>query len=570
MKYLIALIVSAAALLGVSCIENDIPLPKVDLNIEKIQGEGFTVASIDAANRIVTLKLDEGTDIRKVRIDQVSFSVGANNSGFSDEELLAQIVPSRELVGSFDLRTPIYVTLTLYQQCEWAIRAEQSYELRFSVAGQVGSSEIDPEAKTATAYLAKGADLSSVIVNELKLGPDGITEYSPTLAELSGSSFETVRFVDVKAHGITERWYLTVKHTEASIKLVAADAWSRVIWLKGEGIAGVTPMGFRYKKDGDAEWSELVDAKDITIDGGSFSGALSAEPSTKYLIKAFCGEEESAEMSATTGTVDLLVNGGFEAWCTIKDIVYPYLESGPYYWGTGNKGAAVASTTLTDKDAPRPGSTGQYSAGLRSKFANIAGIGKFAAGNLFIGEYVRNAGTNGIITFGRPFTQRPTALRIWVKYNQGAIDKIKGKPVGTEINIGDPDNGHIWIALGTWMPNDPSDPNNTAKGYGWDSEGKLVGTADSPLCIDTRDTNTLFDANSKDVVGYGSQIFTASTDGWQMIDIPIDYKATNIAPTHLMIVCTASRWGDYFTGSTKSEMWVDDFELIYDKPETAQ
>ena len=31
-----------------------------------------------------------------------------------------------------------------------------------------------------------------------------------------------------------------------------------------------------------------------------------------------------------------------------------------------------------------------------------------------------------------------------------------------------------------------------------------------------------------------------------------------------MIVCSASRWGDYFTGSTKSEMWVDDFELIYD------
>ena len=31
-----------------------------------------------------------------------------------------------------------------------------------------------------------------------------------------------------------------------------------------------------------------------------------------------------------------------------------------------------------------------------------------------------------------------------------------------------------------------------------------------------------------------------------------------------MIVCSASRWGDYFTGSTQSEMWLDDFELLYD------
>ena len=44
----------------------------------------------------------------------------------------------------------------------------------------------------------------------------------------------------------------------------------------------------------------------------------------------------------------------------------------------------------------------------------------------------------------------------------------------------------------------------------------------------------------------------------------LDYTTTNVAPTHLIVVCSASRYGDYFTGSSDSEMWVDDFELIYE------
>ena len=30
-----------------------------------------------------------------------------------------------------------------------------------------------------------------------------------------------------------------------------------------------------------------------------------------------------------------------------------------------------------------------------------------------------------------------------------------------------------------------------------------------------------------------------------------------------MVVCSASRWGDYFIGSDQSVMWVDDVELVY-------
>ena len=42
-----------------------------------------------------------------------------------------------------------------------------------------------------------------------------------------------------------------------------------------------------------------------------------------------------------------------------------------------------------------------------------------------------------------------------------------------------------------------------------------------------------------------------------------EYATTSQIPTHLIIVCTGSRFGDYFTGSTQSLLLVDDFELVY-------
>ena len=53
-------------------------------------------------------------------------------------------------------------------------------------------------------------------------------------------------------------------------------------------------------------------------------------------------------------------------------------------------------------------------------------------------------------------------------------------------------------------------------------------------------------------------------DEWTEFTIPIEYTSTDRVPTHILIVCSSSRWGDYFTGCDKSELWVDDFELIYD------
>lgn len=540
MRKLFRIFVLPLALMSAGCIENDIPYPVVELQILNLAGEGFS-ATIDPQTRSVNLTLDETTDISKVRITEVTYT--------------EETQPSMDLIGTFDMRMPLTVTLSLYQDYEWTISAVQPIERYFSVEGQIGETVFDMQNLIATAYVGKTTDLNDIHVLSLKLGPRDISTMSPSMSELT--SFESVRFVTVEYHDVSERWSLYVLQTDQTVSLTRVDAWSRVIWLYGTGTSG-EQMGFRYRQTGTEAWEEVAD---VTVSGGTFSARLSVEAETAYEVKAYCGMNESAVQSVTTQGVRQLPNSDFEEWTTLKNIIYPFSDSDNRFWGTGNPGASVASAILTESNSDtRPGSEGQSSARLESKFANVFGIGKFAAGNIFVGNYIRNAGTNGILTFGRPFTLRPTALRGWMKYTCGQIDRIGTVPAGTTLENGDPDNGSIYIALGTW----------TAEEYGLcspietDPVRRQCGTAESPYCVDTRDVSTFFDPNGKDVVAYGELILDRDYPDWTQFTIDLKYVSTDVVPTHLFVVCSASRWGDYFTGSTKSVMFVDDFELLYD------
>lgn len=528
-----------------SCIQNDIPYPVIAIDILEIKGEGFTctASDIDAKLRTVTLHLDETTDISRVPITEIVITEGGSAS-----------VP---LSGEFDLRSDLPVTLSLYQDYEWTLKAEQQIERIFTVESQIGAAEFDEEKHTATVHVPTGTDMQHITIKELKLGPAGITTMMPDPSQLT--SFETYRTIDIRYHDFEERWSLYVVPTDVTAEFKQVDAWTRLIWLYGEGRSG-TDLGFRYRKQGDTPWITVPGDK-VEVSGGAFKTCLTGlEPETAYELVAYSGEDESPVETVTTEPETPLTNGGFEEWCTEKDIVYPGPTRDAAYWGTGNTGAAVANTTLTNKVTDtRPGSTGQYAAQLESKLAGIAGIGKLAAGNLFIGQYVGTRGTNGIVGFGRPFTRRPVALRGWAKYNCGKITDVgTTQPTGVTIAKGDPDNGIIYVALGTWTPEE----------YGVcekETDNKMLGTAEVPICVDTRDKNTFFNPKSAAVIAYGELVFDKSVSEWQQFTIKLAYNATNRVPTHIVLVCSASRYGDYYIGSRDSKMWVDDFELVYDE-----
>ncbi len=528
---------SIVAMFFGGCIHNDLPYPVVELQIKSLAADGLLGEPvIDESARTVTLTLEEHTDIENVDITAVEYSENAT--------------PSMNIIGRHDLRAPLHLTLSLYQDYEWVIQAEQTIERYFTVEGQIGATEWDVAARSATAYVGTD-DRSNIKVTSLKLAAADIATYK--WAEgIDPNNFNSVRYVYVTCHGRTERWSLYVKKTDVVVSITQADGWGKVMWLYGNGLSG-TDLGFRYRKVGDQEW---IDVADVEVDGGSFKAKVSGLTThTEYEVVAYSGENVSAVQKVMTEGVLPLENGDFEKWETINKIVCPYYTEEEAFWGTGNPGAAMVSATVTDKsDDVRPGSSGKYSARLGSIFASMAGIGKFAAGNLFVGKYVATVGTNGIVGFGRPFAARPTALKLWVKYNCGTVDCIGSLPSGSTLQEGDNDTGSVFIALGTW----------TADEYGVDSAGQVQGTDQYPVIVDTRDKGTFFNPSSAGVVAYGELKLTQSVDEWQEFTIDLNYNTTSVVPTHIAIVCSASLLGDYFTGSTQSVMWLDDMELVYE------
>lgn len=529
LKYLASSIVMLVAMVG--CIENDIPYPVVKLDILSVEAEGLVSdAAIDNAAHEVVLSLEETTDIRNVHITSVSMTEGAKSD---------VLFP-----GVFDLRIPLYVMLTKYQSFEWSIVAEQNIERYFTVEGQIGETEIDEEHHIATVKVPMDFDLKSVVVTSAKLGPKDITTYYPDPMTIT-DFHDSIRNVTIVYHNdIEEQWTLCVVPTEVEVEMTSVDAWAKRIWLYANGRSG-SDLGFKYRKSGDEEW---LTVNDVVVDGGSFSAYIAdLEPLTSYDVVAYSGDNSTEVITVTTEDIFLLPNAGFEEWSTSGGIVYPYADGGEPFWGTGNDGAALASTTLTEPVTDvRPGSSGSYAASLQSKKAAIMGIGKFAAGNLFLGEFGGLVGMDGLVNFGRPSTARPVALRGWYKYNCGTIDEFGKTPTARpDLKKGDNDEGQIMIAVGNW----------SAEEYG--------GSTDCPVVVNTKDESTFFDKNGKNVIGVGEMILTESSDGWVEFTLPLEYKTTSEVPTHIIIVCTGSRFGDYFTGSTSSLMLVDDLELVY-------
>lgn len=524
------IVLGVVAVASLGCIRNDVPYPIVKLDILSLEAEGLkSTPQIDAVNKSVTLDLEETTDIRNVQINSIATTEGAEAN---------QTFP-----GTFDLRTPLYVELSMYQTFEWTITAEQTIERYYVVEGQIGESKIDAEHHVATAYVPMDHDMKNVNITALKLGPKDITTYSVDFTELTDFSDDSMRQVTVLYHGdIEEKWTLQVIPTDVEIEFKGVDAWAKRIWLYAEGRSGAD-LGFKYRKAGDEEWLAV---NDITVNGGSFSACVAdLATMTEYEVVAYSNDSFTEVVTVTTGDTFALPNAGFEEWSTVDNVVCPYIDTP--FWGSGNDGAAMASTTLTEPtEDVRPGSEGRYAASLQSKKAALMGIGKFAAGNIFLGEFGGLVGLDGLVNFGRPSTARPVALHGWVKYNCGVIDELGRVPSARpDLKKGDNDEGQIMIAVGNW----------TAEEYG--------GSADCPVVVNTKDESTYFDKGGKNVIGVGEMILTESTDGWMEFTLPLDYVTTSEVPTHMIIVCTGSRFGDYFTGSTQSLMLVDDFELVY-------
>jgi hypothetical protein len=68
------------------------------------------------------------------------------------------------------------------------------------------------------------------------------------------------------------------------------------------------------------------------------------------------------------------------------------------------------------------------------------------------------------------------------------------------------------------------------------------------------------------VIAYGSLPIeqNVNTNGqWKEVNIPFVYRTITKKPTHLLIVFSSSKYGDYFHGGEGSTLYLDDFSFEY-------
>ncbi len=349
--------------------------------------------------------------------------------------------------------------------------------------------------------------------------------------------------------------------TQGVFDLTTTDAWNDRGELKAYVFdPSAADVKIRYRAAGAAEWREAAAAS--TAQSGVYAASVSVSPNTSYECQLCFGQ--TAVNGASEQRIDVaepqIPGAGFEDWFTYKDkVLVPAPSEASWWWDSGNHGSSTLGVNVTQSVAdPRPGSTGTKAACLQSQFVGLISVGKFAAGNIFFGKYGGTNGTNGVIGFGNPFsfTYRPRQLTFWYKGTVGTIDRIDGD--NAPVSKGDTDVAQIYICL-----------------------CKMGG----PHVIDTRDQTTFFDPSSKTVsyctgaldksskndatdgkiIAWAEWTNTKTVGEWTQYTLDLKYndEYEGEVPDYLMLTASASKYGDYFAGSTGSVMYLDDFELVY-------
>lgn len=363
---------------------------------------------------------------------------------------------------------------------------------------------------------------------------------------------------------------------QPTLTVSTANAWAKRVYLEGQASNVDTSVGtvvFQYRKKDAAEWITAP----ATLEENTYKATVTdLEPATAYESRLVYNRSvekvyEGTVKEFTTETATALYNGGFDNWHQDQKAWYPILKADATsfdnykgylnsFWDSGNLGAATMSKNPTEQETSDVHTAGGSAARLTSQFVGIFGVGKFAAGNLYTGHYYETimSPMGAKLFFGQSFTSRPTQLKGWFKYNRGTNIDNGNDPYKSELQATGGDLCSIYIALADNVGLDGG-----GKNYAFEIDNTLG--ADDPdnfkykNAIDFSETNPY-------ILAYGciTDEEAKGTGNWQEFTIDLKYRDLTRIPKYIIIVASASKYGDYFTGSGKSVMYIDDFELVYD------
>ncbi len=531
-------------------IENDIPYPIVDGSILAMEVEGQcdasgnsgTQATINKTERTITLYVDDSVDLTRLRITKLTVNNNAtlipdstvcNNyskfpaTGFESLESIPVSSNTR-----MDFSKPVTFILRTYQDYKWTVTVKQTVLREVSLENQIGKAIVDDVNRNVIIYVAKSQLLNKIKVSAFSLGgAHGTVAPDPTASDFFDFSEPATFFVSRGWEEVSYKWTVYVYQTGESASVTAnVFPMTTRAMLSGDIQNGKRPT-IEYKKDNESAWSTLASSA-VTVSGTNYTAAFSSlSPATTYQYRVSIDGTASNVLSFTTAPATALTDGSFDHWSQDGKLWNPWASGSTSFWDTGNRGATTISDSNSVPTNETCNGTGQ-AAMLESKYLVL----KFAAGNIFTGSYLKTVGTNGVLSFGRPFTAFPAKLRINYKYTTATIDKcgdddyayLKGRP----------DSCHIYIALTDW---------------------------DEPREIRTRPSERqLFEKTDMHIIAYAELIKGEDIPSWQQVDLPLTYRYANRTPKYIVVVASASKYGDFFTGGTGSKLWIDNFELIYD------
>lgn len=411
-------------------------------------------------------------------------------------------------------------------------------DMKFTVAGDGITYEI----------MHEGSVLPEAAANGITYTPtdamNGVLTLTPSFFEKLEAGINSINF-EIKDSGANTGKATAQIALAKPVSITAQDLWFGTADMSAVVTNPATnDVTVKYRVSGAGEWTTLPATKGA--DGYTYTAqATGFKPDKTYEYQLFENGVASGEIKNTTTPAGTqMPNAGFEEWHQSGNPWFPYAEGGSEFWATGNPGSTSlgASYNVTTRQAdPRPGSSGQYSAKLQSTDVLI----KLAAGNIFIGSFGEIVGTAGTVNMGRAFTfnARPTKLRVWYKGNVGSGDKSR-----------------IFVCLTNMTK--PGCTYHTVNTKTSEIAKTVLDPTQEFLYTNAQDPSTL----EGHILGYGDLLIEQSRGEWTMVEIPINYrkKYESEKPNVLILTASASYRGDYFEGSKKSNLYLDDIEFVYE------
>lgn len=387
-----------------------------------------------------------------------------------------------------------------------------------------------------------------------------LTEMSNALVSFD-DKIQTHRFTftvkDTKTQEQNVSFSYSVKPNVAVItkEIATMNIWSTFTFFSGESDSK-EGFGFEYKKASDSKWIP-VSVASKNPDGKTFSAFIKdLKPKTEYVYRAI-GEDMDGE--PVTGNEvkfktdyaneddngkPFVPNLSFDDWCTSSKIYYPNKDiASNYYWDSGNPGTQMAGVqpTTQEKEIVVYGNAVKMETKWISKNFIVVQVEKMAAGNIYTGWYhdtdISSQGAE--LKFGRPYSQRPTSLSGYYLYKPGIIDRASDDYKSLSGTI---DSCHIYVVLTDWK-----------------EPFHVISSKNQYVDLSEKNSN---------IIAFGElkESPKVAMNAYEKFKIDIKYRKSSLdkIPTHILIVATSSKYGDYFTGSTSSVLYIDEFELGFD------